>query len=103
MRAPILVLAALCALVVTACVGRPAEDATGEEIYLQLCSNCHGDDLAGGVGPALGPGSLASTQPDEYLRMTITEGRGRMPSFESSLDDAQVERLITYLREVQAG
>jgi hypothetical protein len=35
--------------------------------------------------------------------MTITEGRGRMPSFESSLDDAQVERLITYLREVQAG
>jgi mono/diheme cytochrome c family protein len=98
-RAIIPLLVVICA--VAACVGRPAETATGEEIYLQLCSNCHAEDLTGSVGPALGPGSSASAQPDEYLRMTITSGKGRMPSFESSLDEAQVERLIAYLREVQ--
>jgi mono/diheme cytochrome c family protein len=94
---------ALLGLLAGACVGRPSEDATGEEIYLQLCSNCHGDGLEGGIGPALGPGSNAATQPDEYLRVTITEGRGRMPSFSSTLTGDQVERLIDYLREEQGG
>lgn len=87
----------------SACVGRPAADAGGEEIYLQLCSNCHGEDLGGGVGPPLGPGSNAAGRPDEFLRVTITDGRGRMPSFSSTLDQGQVERLIEYLRQVQAG
>lgn len=85
------------------CVGRPDPDAGGEEIYLQLCANCHGEDLGGGLGPALGPGSNAASQPDEFLRVTIVEGRGRMPSFSSSLDAGQVERLIEYLREEQTG
>lgn len=93
----------LSAVLVAGCVGRPDGDATGEEIYLQLCSNCHGDQLEGSVGPALGPGSNAEGQPDEFLGIAITQGRGRMPSFASSLSDAQVERLIAYLREVQGG
>jgi mono/diheme cytochrome c family protein len=92
---------ALLGLLAGACVGRPSEDATGEEIYLQLCSNCHGDGLEGAIGPALGPGSNAASRPDEYLRVTITEGRGRMPSFSSTLTGDQVERLIDYLREEQ--
>jgi quinohemoprotein ethanol dehydrogenase len=96
-----LALVALFGVLATACVGRPAEDATGEEIYLQLCSNCHGDGLEGGIGPALGPGSNAADQPDAYLRMTIDQGRGRMPSFSSSLSEGQVDRLIGYLREEQ--
>lgn len=86
----------------TACVGRPAGDATGEEIYMQLCSNCHGADLSGGVGPALGPGSNAADQTDQYLFVTIHDGRGRMPSFSSSLDDDQITRLIEYLRDEQS-
>lgn len=90
------------AVVLTACsVGRPADDATGAEIYAQLCSNCHGDDLGGGIGPPLGPGSDAASEPDDFLAFTIMNGRGRMPSFSSSLDDAQLDRLITYMREVQ--
>ena len=96
-----LAIVALVGVVVSACVGRPEVDASGEEIYLQLCSNCHGDQLEGGVGPPLGPGSNAAEQPDEYLRVTIVEGRGRMPSFSSSLSDVQVGRLIDYLREAQ--
>jgi len=89
-------------LLVTACsVARPADDATGEEIYQQLCSNCHGADLSGGLGPALGPGSNSAGQPDEFLEITIIRGRGRMPSFSSSLNDAQLESLIGHIREVQ--
>lgn len=89
-------------LLVVGCVGRPDDDATGKEIYLQLCSNCHGGSLEGAVGPALGPGSDASLQSDEFLRVTIHDGRGRMPSFSSSLTDDQVHRLIEYLRSEQA-
>jgi mono/diheme cytochrome c family protein len=96
-------LLALLGVLATACVGRPPPDATGEEIYLQLCSNCHDDQLEGGIGPALGPGSNSAAQPDEFLTVTITQGRGRMPSFDSSLSDVQVSRLIEYLRQEQAG
>ncbi len=84
-----------------ACTGRPTDDATGEEIYLQLCANCHAEDLSGGIGPALGPGSNSAERPDEFLELAILRGRGSMPSFASSLDTAQLNKLIGYLREVQ--
>lgn len=94
--ATLLVLVAL-----TGCsLGGPAEDATGEEIYAELCARCHAPDLGGGVGPALGSGSNAAAESDEYLEFTITNGRGRMPSF-PSLSEQQVDRLVTYIREVQ--
>lgn len=88
----------------TACSpGGPSDDASGEEIYAELCAGCHGADLGGGLGaaPALGPGSSAADESDEFLEFTIVAGRGRMPSFSSTLSDDQVERLIGYIREVQ--
>ena len=94
---------AVLGLLAVSCVGRPAPEADGEQMYLQLCSNCHGAELQGGLGPALGPGSNSAVQPDEFLRLSITEGRGRMPSFSSTLTDPQVQRLIAYLRREQGG
>jgi cytochrome c551 len=88
-------------LLVACSVGRPEPDATGEEIYRQLCSNCHGEDLSGGVGPPLGPGSNSSTQPDSFLLVTIEHGRGRMPSFSTTLDEEQMQRLVEYIRSEQ--
>ena len=88
-------------VVVAGCTGRPPAEATGEEIYAQLCSNCHGDELGGGIGPPLGPGSASAGHPDTFLEVTIVDGRGRMPSFRSSLDDDQLVRLIGYIRKVQ--
>lgn len=103
-KASTALLAAMVLLVSTACsVGRPADDATGDEIYTQLCARCHGDDLEGGIGPALGPDSNAADESDEFLEFTIVNGRGRMPSFSSSLDEEQLDRLIGYMREVQGG
>lgn len=89
------------ALLLSACaLGGPDEDATGEAIYAELCAGCHDSDLTGLVGPPLGPGSNAAGEDDEYFEFTIRNGRGRMPSF-PSLDDAQLDRLIDYIREVQ--
>ena len=88
---------------VAACsVGQPDESASGEELYAQLCANCHGADLGGGIGPALGPGSNAAMENDDYLEFTIVNGRPPMPSF-PSLESAQVDRLIEYPREVQGS
>lgn len=95
---------ALClAVAVSACVERPGEDATGEQIYVEICARCHAGDLSGGVGPALDAGSNASSQPDEFLISAITDGRGRMPSFSQTLTQGQIERVVEYLRLVQGG
>jgi mono/diheme cytochrome c family protein len=94
--------AVLLALSTSACAGVES-DAPGEEIYSQLCASCHGASLQGGVGPALGPGSNAADQPDEFIRTTVLRGRGSMPSFSSTLDGDQVDRLTDYLREEQSG
>lgn len=93
--------AILVPFLVSCSVGRPPDDATGAEIYSMLCSNCHGADLEGGVGPPLGPGSNTATRPDTFLEMTIIRGRGRMPSFSSSLSDQQLALLIDHIRVVQ--
>lgn len=93
----------LLALVLVACAGTPATDASGEEIYRQLCASCHARDLSGGVGPALGEGSNAAGLSDEVLTATITHGRGsRMPAFEASLSNEQISRLVAYLRQQQS-
>lgn len=89
------------ALVVAGCADPPPPDASGEQIYRELCARCHSEDLSGGIGPALGPGSPAAGRSDEYYRTTILRGRGSMPAFANSLSDEQVERVIDYLRSRQ--
>jgi mono/diheme cytochrome c family protein len=83
-----------------ACSG-PPDEASGQQIYEQVCSNCHGVDLEGGLGPAIGAGSNSAEQAEEFLTLTITRGRGRMPSFDATLTDEQVERLVEYVRSRQ--
>lgn len=100
MHFPRLVGALVAVLVLAACDG-PDADASGEEIYMQICARCHAPDLRGSVGPALGDGSNAAAQTDRYLIDTVTEGRGRMPSFRQTLSTAQIERVVQYLREQQ--
>jgi len=90
-------------LLASCSVGRPPEDASGEEIYSQLCARCHGADLGGGIAPELGSGSNSADESDEFLEFTIMNGRGRMPSFSSSLDEDQLDRLVVFMREVQSG
>ncbi len=98
----VLTLLALVVTLATACSSAPAPDATGAELYSDLCSACHGTQLEGKVGPALGPGAVSAALPDDYLANSIRRGIGTMPSFDHLSDD-QVARLIAHIRDVQAG
>lgn len=93
---------AVLALVLGACSGVP-EEATGPEIYALSCARCHGSQLEGGVGPALGVGSNAAGQPDEYLVTTISRGLGRMPSFSGTLTEDQILAVVAFVRDEQTG
>ena len=89
------------AFLLMSCSDRPPEDASGAEVFEQICANCHASDLSGGIGPALGAGSNAASQDDAFLEFTITRGRGRMPSFQHTLSQEQIERVIDFIREQQ--
>ncbi|MDH3730744.1 MAG: c-type cytochrome [Acidimicrobiia bacterium] len=78
-----------------------APTADGEELYASNCAVCHGVDLSGNVGPALGPGSDSSEESDTQLITTITNGSGNMPPFSDQLSVTEVEGIVAYLRQVQ--
>lgn len=100
-RIRIVLLAAV--LLFGACSASVSPDAGGAEIYELVCARCHGADLEGGLGPALGAGSAAAANGHDYYLQTISRGRGRMPAFGSSLSDEQIELVISYLREQQGS
>lgn len=59
-------------------------------LLTQDCGSCHGLTLAGGLGPALQPGSLAN-KPVEFLAYTILNGRPgtAMPPWSVFLTEAE--------------
>lgn len=69
--------------------------------YEATCARCHGVDLGGGEGPALGPTSHSLSEPDEHLFEAIKFGRDEMPAFIDELTDEQILAIIAYIREVQ--
>jgi mono/diheme cytochrome c family protein len=87
-------------ILLSACSSSPSPDATGPDLYSQLCATCHGAKLEGKVGPTLGPNAPSALLPDDYLATSIRRGIGTMPSFDH-LSEAQVSRLVSYIREIQ--
>jgi len=71
----------------------------GEELYLQYCSTCHRPDRAGGIGPSLNNASFRSLVTDEFLYLTLINGRSNtaMPSW-SRFDASSLHSLIRYLQ-----
>jgi mono/diheme cytochrome c family protein len=97
----LLVLVLVSSMMLAACGSGLDENASGEEIYNARCSSCHRKDLSGGIGPPLGPDSEAANRPLDYYQITISSGKGRMPSFGSSLTEEQISRVIDYVISVQ--
>ncbi len=71
----------------------------GDRLYTAHCAACHGETGSGGVGVPLSLPSFLDSVDDEFLRVTIRQGRpGRvMPAFKS-LSDSQVNAIIGHLR-----
>lgn len=78
-------------------------------MFTNTCARCHGADLSGVAdtggdsGPAIGPTSHSLTEPDEHLIEVVNFGRGRMPAFIEVLTPQEIEDIIAYIRQIQAG
>jgi mono/diheme cytochrome c family protein len=92
----------LSVIVGAGCSG-PSSDVFGADLYSASCAHCHGGDLAGGIGPALGPGSNAATLADQQIVDVIRIGPGAMTSFGDRFTEAQLDSLVDYLHTEQGS
>lgn len=80
--------------------GGGSEESLGQQVYSDNCARCHGPDGEGGVGPALGGGSVVENYPDLEDQLTvIREGRNAMPAWEGTLSPEEIEAVAVYERE----
>ncbi len=77
--------------------GKSAEKPTdGKSIFTATCSACHTLAVAGTTG-TVGP-NLDNAKPSkERVVDRVTNGKGQMPSFKSSLDPQQIEAVADYV------
>jgi mono/diheme cytochrome c family protein len=71
----------------------------GAAIFATRCATCHGADGGGSFGPALGAGVVVGRFPnaaDEVL--VVTNGRGSMPSFATTLTAEQIAAVVEHTR-----
>jgi glucose/arabinose dehydrogenase len=70
------------------------------QLFATNCASCHGNDLAGGRGPSLFTPGLLAENSDAALRQIILNGvsGSDMPAFKGRLDDAQIGRMLAFLR-----
>ncbi len=75
-----------------------AELQSGADVFRARCSSCHGADGGGAIGPALV--GIDGRLDEAQQRLVITEGRKAMPSFASTLSDADIDAIIRYMSEI---
>lgn len=66
--------------------GGSVDASAAEDAYKSSCASCHGQDLSGGVGPALD--SVGSKMSADEIEDAIVNGVGTMPAGLLSGDDA---------------
>jgi mono/diheme cytochrome c family protein len=76
------------------------------KVYKTNCELCHGPDGSGNTGPgkAFHAKDLRSDevqkQSDSDLGEVITKGRGKMPAFGAKIKPDDIQKLVTYLRNL---
>jgi mono/diheme cytochrome c family protein len=77
----------------------PSEGLAPDRLYTRHCSACHGAEGQGAIGPALGGGAVVEAYPDiDDQIQVITDGRGQMPPFGSSLNADDIRAIAEYER-----
>ena len=85
----------------------PAPDsAAASATFRTKCAMCHGPDGSGSeVGKSMNVPDLRSPivqkLPDAQLTQIISDGKGGMPSFKSSLSEDQVHSLVAFVRSLR--
>jgi cytochrome c6 len=98
MKTAILVLASAC-LWGGAAQAQTAAPADGKTLFARNCAACHQVNGRGipGAFPALVASAVVTGAPDEVADVLL-KGRGGMPDFSASLDDADIAAVLTYAR-----
>lgn len=84
--------------------GSPAGD--GATVFKAKCAPCHGADGSGNttMGKKLIVRDLRSAQvqgqSDAQLTAVISKGKGKMPPYEKSLNQQQVQELVAFIRKL---
>ncbi|MBT9330136.1 c-type cytochrome [Paracidobacterium acidisoli] len=83
-----------------------AYTAKGQKIFKANCTMCHDDDgtASGPTGKALGAANLTSPairkESNEALAHFISAGKGKMPSFQTTLTQQQIADAVQYIRSL---
>jgi cytochrome c6 len=86
----------------------PAPDSVdASATFSTKCVMCHGSDGAGSqVGKSMNVPDLRSPAvqklPDAQLAQIISDGKGGMPPFKSSLSEDQIHSLVAHVRTLRA-
>ena len=81
------------------------DSAANSATFRTKCAMCHGPDGGGSeVGKSMNVPDLRSPAvqklPDAQLAQIISDGKGGMPSFKSSLSEEQIHSLVGYIRSL---
>ena len=78
---------------------------SGEILYHQECSACHGEHGEGVTAPAIGNASALAYNSDEFLRYAIQHGREdtEMIAFSEKLSAADIDGITAFIRSRAGG
>ena len=80
------------------------DEIRGHKLFLMNCAGCHGPEGRGGIAPEIGNPVFQQTAKDEFIILTIRQGRAdtAMPAFQRGeapvLSDQDIADLLAYLR-----
>jgi len=82
------------------------DSAATKATFRTKCAMCHGQDGSGSeVGKSMKVPDLRSPEvqklPDAELARVISDGKGGMLPFKSSLSEAQIHALVSYVRSLR--
>jgi cytochrome c6 len=82
------------------------DSAASSATFRTKCAMCHGPDGSGSeVGKTMNVPDLRSPAvqklPNAQLAQIISDGKGGMPSFKSSLSEDQIRSLVSYIRSLR--
>ncbi len=73
----------------------PKIEKSGHDLFESKCTACHGSDGTAGIGNAA---NLQLSRLDSSLvYKTISEGKNGMPSFNGSLTETEIHKIVNYV------
>jgi mono/diheme cytochrome c family protein len=71
-----------------------------DQLFATTCGYCH---ASGGRAAGKGPQLMDTVRSDDFIRNRIKNGKeGAMPAFGKSYSDADIDRIVAYIRALKA-